>query len=430
MARNEPTLAEKSQTIRTYIKSEPPKGKPKWPHTYHVMNSRGKRVVLRQVTKDGVVEVPYKDELASDLFRYSEELGLSMTFKQCEGVAEDWTHTQDIIPEPAYLRPLSEPGLTFRRLPFDYLDRDFHCPTFDGWCERMGKMALSFQCWVGSTLFDDSDVSQYPYLQGQGRDGKSVFISCLEELFGQAFLSTQPPCSGGKRFWTKSLVGKRVVVFPDSSDPKFPSDTLFKILTGADTVQIEGKGEDQYNAKLKPKFLFASNDEIDLLPQACDIRRVLYIPMEPYQGKDDPNFKSQLMGEAQHWLSKCRALYIEHCSETKKIPTTEDNASLATAAAVDEYERVIHKHLIIDASGWCYATHFLDRLNHESDGKYKRNIEKSKLYRYLKDEYGVTREIPTAGDRRTKLHGARIKFYAYSKDEKSVRAETRFEDQI
>lgn len=386
-----------------------PKNKPQYGEVYHVMVSRGKRVVLKQITDDGVVEVPHHTQLPGGIYRFSQALGMDLTLRSCQVIAEDWIEVASPVPEPKYLSAKSDKGLTFRRLDFDYIDIGFKCPLFDAFVERLGPNGRAFMAWIGSTQFEDSDLSQYPYLQGDGNDGKSAFIFCLENLFGQAFLSTQPPQGGGQRFWTKSLLGKRLVAFADVSMSAFPSDPVFKMLTGGDAVTIEGKGEDSYSGRLKPKFLFSSNEPADLSPQACDLRRVIYCPMEPFVGEDDPNYKYKLLAEAPHWFSKCRTVYLADAPHKGIIPVDEDMKEEASHKTADEYEYLIEKHLVVEDGAQCFTTELIERFSGINGNKYSNNKFMGKFYSYLFSHRPVVRKRDSG--RKQKLFGAKIRIY-------------------
>lgn len=405
------TFVDKSRTVRAAMRGDGRPGAPQWEERYHVMMSRGKRVILQQTTDDGIVRVPHPEELPTHIFQFAERLGVPMSFLDAQKVALDWRAETTPIEEPALILQKTEFGLTFHRMPFDFTTENFQCPVFDEWVSRMGASEEAFKCWLGSLFFEDSDLSQYAYLYGEGRDGKSTFIQCLKEVLGPGFRGTSAPVGDGIRFWAKSIFGKRLVAFSDFSETKFLRSGVIKKITGGDVVDVEGKGEESYQGEFRTKLLFASNTEPNLSAQKCDMRRVIYCELQPFDGPDDHQFFQKFLSEAPHWLSKCRALYMEKYPERGVLDVPEASSLSASDHIRDDFDGIIRKHLVIERGAKLLSSDFITRLNGSERPYYTQSAVLGQIYKYLTSQYDVKQTRCSARDRRRAFSGARLKMY-------------------
>lgn len=71
----------------------------------------------------------------------------------------------------------SEKAYTFCRIPFDPSNEVSHCPTWDRLLENYSNIA-AVKMWFGS-LFVESDRSQYLWLYGKGKNGKSTLSDVI-----------------------------------------------------------------------------------------------------------------------------------------------------------------------------------------------------------------------------------------------------------
>lgn len=209
----------------------------------------------------------------------------------------------------------SEPGLCWKRLPFD-LNRNQPTPTFDEMMSRIDNRD-ALMAWIGSLFVPHSSRDHYVWLYGDGGQGKSRLAYFLKTVLGEAYATEYAPSErqGINRFWTSGLIGKRLVVFPDCNETWIVRDSTFKSLTGEDSVRIEFKGMQPRSMEMVCKFMFISNEKPAITGSRADVRRVIYCEMEPLaEGtKVVPTrlYDQMLWDEAPGFLAKCREKYAK-----------------------------------------------------------------------------------------------------------------------
>ncbi len=220
-----------------------------------------------------------------------------------------WLLHTEVLTEPvAWVRWQNEPGLTYRRLPWEYgagaspLGREFL-----GRCTNAAALAR----WVGSLFFPEADRQQYVWMHGKGKEGKSEFVNFLANVFGTCGSAQNAP-NDGNQFWSQGLLGKRFVYFADFSRYKFPASGDFKTLTGGDRIRIEPKGKPSYTAELEAKFIFLSQERPDLSSERSDTRRIIYCEVQPIPCAVDPAYGAKLWEEGGRFLSNCIEAYLAH----------------------------------------------------------------------------------------------------------------------
>jgi len=266
----------------------------------------------------GEVEHVPLDELANEIIRIAQigkdiDLGPSDAKPMAHWwVVNNYAEAGLKVP-PAPILSKSQKGLCFMRLPFDYVQSGnlpipYH---FQEFCGRSNDPEV-MKAFIGSLFVAESYRQQYLYIFGRGGDGKGTLFNLLEKMMGQTFTAEDVPEKIAP-FWTSGLIGKRLCVFPDLEDPKFPFSSRFKKLTGDDAIRVEGKYKDKYTAKISTKFIMASNDQMKNLTERADERRALYIIMKPFTGAANPNYLEFLWSEAPSIYSQCIEAYRREC---------------------------------------------------------------------------------------------------------------------
>lgn len=238
----------------------------------------------------------------------------------------------------------STPGLTFRRLEFDISEGLY--PTWEEFLSRTSNSEALCQ-WIGSLFFPKSDLQQYVWLYGEGRNGKGSIARALARIFGPHSCAwEQPPAPNREHFWTHNLLGKRLVIFSDCNDYKFVTGGFFKSLTGGDSQRIEIKAGPTFSVKLFAKFLFLSNMKPELSSQESDLRRALYCECGEVSQDFGPNYEEQLWQEIPHFLYHCVKLYQKTCIDGQPIRVDRSQIEALAMSAEDEFEALFDKHFI------------------------------------------------------------------------------------
>lgn len=274
-----------------------------------------------QETAPGVVKYVGRDVVIGSLLRYLEDnLGgskyFALGFRQAKECIDYWATKTLPIPVPKPFTTASDTSLTFHRLPFDFVHTEEPTPTFDQLLKRMGTdQDTLVRLWIGSLFVEESDQSSYLWIYGEGNDGKGRLASVLGKIFGPAYLGSTVPDDRNMRFWTHSLLGKRLVCFGECNNYNFPMTALFKSITGGDTVNVEEKGKNMFSTKLQCRFLFLSNERPGITGSRANLRRALYVKMRPMTDEEEKNrmpaaeMESRLWDEVPAFIGRCIAEY-------------------------------------------------------------------------------------------------------------------------
>lgn len=240
-----------------------------------------------------------------------------------------WLYSTDICQLPIKdVRWKSEPGLCFRRLPWDqeWDPSGQKTQTFEEFLSRCSNAEAIIQ-WVGSLFFEEADRQQYLWLHGGGADGKSAFMEFLAEALGPAAHSETIAKHGTNQFWTTGLLNRRLVYFADFNHYGYPSTGEFKALSGGDRIRMEPKGKAPYSAKLRAKFAFLSNKRPTLSSSESDKRRIIYSEVKNNGVEMDPDYPRRLWEEGGYFLSYCISRYQEKCPRHQAIEVEREEIS-------------------------------------------------------------------------------------------------------
>lgn len=166
-----------------------------------------------------------------------------------------------------------------------------------------------FCAWVGSIFDKESPQSQYMWLYGEGGNGKSAMVNLIGSMCGTAHTSARKPNARDMKFWSTCLIGKRFVSFGDTNSFKFPSEDIFKMLTGDKYIPLEEKWGRLMHVKLPCKYIFTSNMRPEISDSMADRRRVIFSKIEPINCEPDGKYEERLIKESEPFLNYCREMY-------------------------------------------------------------------------------------------------------------------------
>lgn len=282
-------------------------------------NSKGIRQIIRINSSNEACYV--EDEyLAYQLINYAKSfLALNddylWTFNDAMQIVKIFKAT-DPIEEPIKLAFLSNPNICFKRLPFDYLEKDRYIhPTWDRLMHNIEKNQEAFKCFIGSIFIDRSYCQQYLWMYGSGGDGKGTILNYLNTLLGSDICK---PLSTNIKYehWSETLPGLRIGYFSDCKHYGLPNTGEFLAVSGGDNIPINPKGKKSYYIKNTMKFIFASNNLPVIDHVDSNIRRSLIIEFKKKQEFNDHfAFKAAIESEGIEFINDCINLYL------KKYPT-------------------------------------------------------------------------------------------------------------
>ncbi len=315
-----------------------------WPHKLHTfLMAPGVKIVVEE--NDGQVLTNIADTVVAEyLVRWLKTLDCVdwfMTLDNAKKVVAIWKAINTPIDKKniAFVRSLSEPGYTWRRLPWE-LDTAGAAPTWDTLYSRVSNASAS-KAWFGSLLFEGTNHHNYHWIFGAGGDGKGAINRFWEAVMGPSYRSVQPP-SPNDKFWSLCLIGGRLVTFSDCNNRSFVSSGFFKSLTGGDSQPFEFKYGAQFMAKPDSRFLFLSNERPRISGERADMRRVIYSEIDSGSVYDQ-GFEDKLWAEGAVWVAQCMAEYQRLCPTHGPIATDSTLIDDIVAANEEEFDIFFNK---------------------------------------------------------------------------------------
>lgn len=129
------------------------------------------------------------------------------------------------------------------------------------------KDTVLLQEFIGYLLLKNNKYQKAVMFIGEGCNGKSTLINLIKNFLGEDNCVSIPlQRLEEDKFAVASLYGKMVNLFADLPARSLSGTSMFKILTGGDSVSGEKKFQDSFNFVNYAKMLFSANQ----LPQTPD----------------------------------------------------------------------------------------------------------------------------------------------------------------
>lgn len=315
---------------------------------FHVLrHDNGTRDILQEGGRE-VVSYVAEDAVVNAIITYTAGLK-RFHFDHGEAVKcmRYWRGITTPIKEPALLLELSEPGLCYRRLPFDSVDDPTKCPVFEELVSRIGCNAKAFMMFFGSLFFENADRQQYLYLYGEGGNGKGSITRLFQRIFGDQYhaeSSTQKP----NQFWMSGLVNKRLVVFSETNNSKIVMSEAIKTITGGDPVRVEEKGGRIGTGLLRCKLIIVSNFSPTLSSGTADQRRIILCEIAPTGREPEAGYEEKLWAEAPYIVGVCKNYFLEYSNFCSTLPVERDLSDLATLESEQELSDIFDRNFAKD----------------------------------------------------------------------------------
>ena len=129
---------------------------------------------------------------------------------------------------------------------------------FTGDDDKEQKIAL-LQQWAGYCLVPDSSQQKFLWLVGVGGNGKSVFLSILEQLVGPGNVTHAHIEQLGKKFVRAELEGKLLNISSEIGINAKMADGYLKQIVGGDAVQAERKFKPSFSFRPYARMVAATN---------------------------------------------------------------------------------------------------------------------------------------------------------------------------
>ena len=181
------------------------------------------------------------------------------------------------------LRPNSPEWFSMVALPYAY-DSGAECPRWQKFLEYNLEMDPErikiLQEWAGYMLLPDTDEQKFLVLEGEGRNGKSVFLAGLTAMLGVDNVSNIPLEIFGDRFSRTDTIGKLMNAAGDVGDLDKAAEGYLKSFTSGDRMYFDRKGLPGLNCVPTARLLIACNNRPQFRDRSEGVfRRILLVPL-------------------------------------------------------------------------------------------------------------------------------------------------------
>lgn len=152
---------------------------------------------------------------------------------------------------------------------------------FSSIAQDQEDLKLYLESIIAYMLDTNTNKEKAFVLNGSGRNGKSTYTLLLEKIMGHNASSLSLTQITNNRFMQTMLLGKMANISNDIDNKYVAQDGIFKTLISWETIVVEQKGKDAFQATPRVKFIFTTN----MLPTFNDktngvIRRLVVVPFD------------------------------------------------------------------------------------------------------------------------------------------------------
>lgn len=185
-------------------------------------------------------------------------------------------------PDEPPIQPHSPLWFSPIALPYEFVP-DATCPRFlevlnhnqEGDPDRIAIL----QEWAGYILTPSTDQQKFLVLEGEGANGKSVYLAALQAMIGGENVSNVPLELFEDRFALTNSLGKLLNVSADASEVEKAAEGKLKSLVSGDVMFFDRKGIGGVNAQPTARLVIAANNRPRFSDRSSGIwRRMLLVP--------------------------------------------------------------------------------------------------------------------------------------------------------
>lgn len=198
---------------------------------------------------------------------------------------------------------------------------------------------------IGYCFYRRNELGKCFILIGDKSNGKSTFLSMVQNLLGEENIASLDLKELGDRFKTAELFGKLANIGDDIGDEFIPNAAIFRKLVTGDRVSAERKGQNPFEFNNYSKFLFSANNIPRIKDKTGAVqRRLVIIPFEATftkllpDGSPNPDFNPYIKhllktDEVMEYLVKLGIGGLKRVLENRAF-----TASDKVQKEMDEYE--------------------------------------------------------------------------------------------
>lgn len=184
--------------------------------------------------------------------------------------------------EPDFLRPHSPDWFSLTCLPFDF-DPEATAPRWFNFLRRnqendRERIAI-LQEWAGYLLLPNTNFQKFMFLEGEGANGKSVYLAAIEAMLGSDNCSHVQLESFGQRFLLTQTLGKLANIASECSEMDSVAEGNLKAFASGDRMTFDRKGIPAIDASPTARLMISANVRPRFADKSSGLwRRMLLIP--------------------------------------------------------------------------------------------------------------------------------------------------------
>lgn len=192
---------------------------------------------------------------------------------------------------------------------------------------------------IGYCFYRRNELGRAFILIGDKSNGKSTFLSMVQNLLGEQNIASLDLKELGDRFKTAELFGKLANIGDDIGDEFIANASIFRKLVTGDRVSAERKGRDPFEFNNYSKFLFSANNIPRIKDKTGAVqRRLVIIPFDATFSVDSPDFDPYIKYKLKS--AECMEYLIRLGLDGLKRVMTNRKFTVSTRVQkeMDEYE--------------------------------------------------------------------------------------------
>jgi putative DNA primase/helicase len=184
--------------------------------------------------------------------------------------------------EPDYFKPHSPHWFSVTCLPFAF-DDGADSPRFNQFLNRnleadAERINLLME-WAGYLLLPNTDYQKFMFFEGEGSNGKSVFLAAMEAMIGENNCSHVSLEAFSKDFVLTQTLGKLVNIASECSEMDSVAEGMLKAVASGDRMTFNRKGIPPIEATPTARLMLSANVRPRFADKSSGLwRRMILMP--------------------------------------------------------------------------------------------------------------------------------------------------------
>ena len=204
--------------------------------------------------------------------------------------------------------------------------------------------------WMGYCTTFDTSLQKFLMTEGEGRNGKSVFLDVLTAFLGPDNVSNVPLEFFGDRFQLTCTIGKLANIATEIGEVRAVAEGLLKAFTGGDRMYFDRKNMPGVQARPTARLVFATNNRARFEDRSKGVwERMILLPFNVYIPEDERDLQlaskiiaTELSGIANEAIEGLRRLrqqghFTQPAISKEALEDYQREANPAKAYLLDNY---------------------------------------------------------------------------------------------